>query len=94
MMAEFRDQVKALVRTTDPEVRRKLPIPYEYILYREYVRRGPLPFAGGLLDQPHILLWCFRIIEDELSQAEALKQKIDEINRQQWENFKQQSQPK
>jgi hypothetical protein len=89
MMAEFRDQVKTLVRTTDPETRRKLVIPYEYILYREYVQRGPLPFAGGLLDQPHILLWCFRIIEDEISQAEELKRKIDEINRQQWENFKQ-----
>lgn len=79
--------MKALERTSDPEVRRGLPVPYEIILYYECERRRVLPFPGSLMDQPHILLLCFRIIEDEAAQAEAERRKLVEINRQQLEMF-------
>lgn len=79
--------MKALERTTDAEVRRGLPVPYEMVLYYECERRHILPFRGSLMDQPHILLMCFRIIEDEASQAEAERRKLAEINRQQAEMF-------
>lgn len=79
--------MKALERTTDPEVRQSLPVPYEMVLYYECERRHILPFQGSLMDQPHILLLCFRIIEDEASQAEAERRKLAEINRQQAEMF-------
>ena len=83
--------MKALERTTDPEVRQGLPVPYEMVLYYECERRHILPFRGSLIDQPHILLMCFRIIEDEASQAEAERRKIAEINRQAQEAFAKQS---
>jgi hypothetical protein len=79
--------VKALERTTDPEARQGLPVPYEVVLYYECERRHILPFRGSLMDQPHILLLCFRIIEDEAAQAEAERRKLAEINRQQAEMF-------
>lgn len=79
--------MKALERTTDPEVRRGLPFPYEVLLYYECERRHILPFQGSLLDQPHILLLCFRIVEDEAAQAEAERRRLAEINRQQVEMF-------
>lgn len=79
--------MKALERTSDPEVRRGLPVPYEMVLYYECERRHILPFQGSLMDQPHILLLCFRIIEDEAAQAEAERRKLAEINRQQVEMF-------
>ena len=79
--------MKALERTSDPEVRRGLPVPYEMVLYYECERRHTLPFVGAWMDQPHILLMCFRIIEDEASQAEAERRKLAEINRQQAEMF-------
>ncbi|MCQ3980189.1 MAG: hypothetical protein DPW09_42785 [Anaerolineae bacterium] len=56
-------------------------------LYYECERRRCLPFPGSLLGQPHILLMCFRIIEDEAAQAEAERRKLAEINRQQAEMF-------
>jgi hypothetical protein len=76
------------VRTTDPEVRKNLPVPYEYLLHHECQRRDTLPFEGGLLDQPHILLLSFRLIDDENAQAEAERRRLEEINRQQVEMFK------
>lgn len=79
--------MKALERTTDPAVRQGLPVPYEIILYYECERRHCLPFPGSLMDQPHILLLCFRIIEDEAAQAEAERRKLAEINRQAQEAF-------
>jgi hypothetical protein len=79
--------VKALERTTDPEVRQGLPVPYEMVLYYECERRHILPFQGAWMDQPHILLMCFRIIEDEAAQAEEERRKVAEINRQQAEMF-------
>ena len=88
MLKEFREQVRALERTTDPEVRKNLPVPYEYLLHHECRQRDKLPFEGGLLDQPHILVLCFRLIDQEAAQAEAERRKIEEINRQQWEAFK------
>jgi hypothetical protein len=57
------------------------------VLYYECERRRVLPFPGSLLDQPHILLMCFRIIEDEAAQAEAEQRQLAEINRQQAEMF-------
>lgn len=75
------------MRTTDPETRKKLPVPYEYVLHYECEKRGALPFEGGLLDQPHILLLSFRLIDDEIAQAEADRRKLEEINRQQVEMF-------
>ncbi len=83
--------MRAISRTGDPEVRRKLPIPYEVVLHHECEQYHRLPFEGGLLDQPHLLLLCFRIIEDEAAQAEAERRKLEEINRQQWEAFNKQS---
>lgn len=79
--------MKALERTTDLEARRGLPVPYEVVLYYECERRRVLPFPGSLMDQPHILLLCFRIIEDEAAQAEVERRKLAEINRQQAEMF-------
>ncbi len=90
-LKEFRDQVKALERTTDPAVRRSLPVPYEMVLYYECERRRVLPFPGNLMDQPHLLLLCFRIIEAEAAQAEIEQRKLAEINRQQVEIFAQQA---
>ena len=77
------------MRTADPEVRKNLPVPYEYVLHQECERRGLLAFAGGLLEQPHILLLCFRLIDQEVSLAAQERRKIEEINRQQWETFHQ-----
>ena len=71
-------------------MRRGLPVPYEVSLYYECERRRVLPFPGSLLDQPHLLLLCFRIVEDEAAQAEAERRKLAEINRQQAEMFAQQ----
>jgi hypothetical protein len=68
-------------------VRKNLPVPYEYRLHHECERRGTLPFEGGLLDQPHILLLCFRLIDQEAALAAAERRKIEEINRQQLEAF-------
>jgi hypothetical protein len=85
--------VKALERTLDPKVRQMLPVPYEYVLHHECERRGVLPFPGGLLDQPHILLLCFRLIEDEAAQAEIERRELAEINRQQAEMFGKHSAP-
>lgn len=75
------------MRTTDPETRKKLPVPYEYALHYECERCKTLPCEGGLLDQPHILLLSFRLIDDEIAQAEADRRKLEEINRQQLEMF-------
>jgi hypothetical protein len=83
--------VKALERTTDLEARRGLPVPYEVVLYYECERRRVLPFPGSLLNQPHILLMCFRTIEDEAAEALAEQRKLAEINRQQAEMFAQQA---
>lgn len=66
-------------------------MPYEYRLHYECERRGVLPFEGGLLEQPHLLLLCFGIIENEAAQAETERRKLEEINRQQWEIFNQHS---
>lgn len=76
-----------MTRTTDVAAR----VPYELVLYHECDRFRALPFPGSLLDQPHLLLTCFRIIDDEISHFEAEKRKLEEINRQQWEMFNQQS---
>ena len=70
---------------------KNLPVPYEYRLHRECERYERLPFEGGWLDQPHILLLCFRLIDSEIAQAEEERRKLEEINRQQWETFKKQS---
>jgi hypothetical protein len=83
--------VKALERTTDPAARKGLPVPYEMVLYYECERRHCLPFPGNLMDQPHILLLCFRIIEDEAAQAEEERRKLAEINRKAVEEFAKQS---
>jgi hypothetical protein len=56
-------------------------------LYYECERRRVLPFPGSLMEQPHLLMVCFRIIEDEAAQAEAERRKLAEINRQQAEMF-------
>jgi hypothetical protein len=46
-----------------------------------------LPCEGALLDQPHSLLLCLRLIDNEAAQAEVERRKLAEINRQQWEMF-------
>jgi hypothetical protein len=68
-------------------VRQNLPVPYEYVLHHECRQHQRLPFNGGILEQPHILTLCFRIIEDEAAQALAERRKIEAINRQQLEMY-------
>ncbi|MCK6625511.1 MAG: hypothetical protein L6R45_10090 [Anaerolineae bacterium] len=79
--------MKALERTTDPEARKGLPVPYEVILYYECERRHCLPYPGSLMEQPHILLLCFRIIEDEAAHLAAEERQRAEINRREQEMF-------
>lgn len=83
-----------MARTTDPETRRKLPVPYEYLLHFECRERTVLPFAGGWLEQPHILLLCFRVIDEEKAKAEAERRKIEEINRKMREDWAKQNKNK
>lgn len=62
-----------------------MPVPYEYILHHEVEKYGRLPFDGGLLEQPHLLLMCFRLIDEEMALTRAEQRKLAEINRQQRE---------
>ena len=50
------------MRSIDKE---KLPVPREYALWARCKRRGTLPRSGGELDQPHILMVLFDLIDRE-----------------------------
>ncbi|MFC1975038.1 hypothetical protein ACFLXQ_01410 [Chloroflexota bacterium] len=41
------------------------PIPPEYIWWIRSKKHNSLPLAGGELDQPHVLMLCFDIIDSE-----------------------------
>lgn len=80
--------MKAFVRTEDPEIRRQLPLPYEYILYRR-AQGKHLLMPGALLDQPHIVTICFSIIEEEEIIWLNEKQRMQVLNsklQQEWES--------
>ncbi len=80
-LAAFREAIQALVRTQEIEKRQKLTVPWEYMVWRECQDNGTLPLSGGLLNQPHILLRCFRIIETEIVLWKQELKQLNEINR-------------
>jgi hypothetical protein len=82
VLDEYRQQVKALTRTSEPEDLEKLSVPYEYALKQRCHRLRTLPFAGGLFDQPYLLLLCFNIVDEEETLWVIDKKKIEERNRQ------------
>jgi hypothetical protein len=59
-----------------------LTVPYEYILHLECLNYGTLMFAGGWLDQPHILIRCFRIIADEDARWQEDRRVIEQRNKE------------
>jgi hypothetical protein len=69
-----------LLREHDPEAREKLPVPKEYSTWSWCERYKTLPLPG-LFNQPHILLLCFKIIEDEQGKIDADAKKLAEVNR-------------
>lgn len=48
-----------------PKPKPSLPVPYELTLKANFERYKTPPVPGGLLDQPHLLMLFFDIIEDE-----------------------------
>jgi len=66
---------------TKPEDRNSLAIPWELSLWDTCKNHNALPFAGGVLDQPHILMTCFDIIDSELAAYHADQEKIREVNK-------------
>jgi hypothetical protein len=86
-LAEFRDAIKAVISTTDPEQRKKLPVPWEYTIWiRCRKANNALPFSGGVLEQPHILMHCLDLIDAEIEVHESFKRKLEERNHQLKEN--------
>ena len=55
-------------------------MPYEATLKLEHEQYGSLPLAGGLLDQPHILLTCFRVIDEERVKWDSEQEGLKKIN--------------
>lgn len=70
------------MRTTDTEQRKKLPVPWEYTLWIRCQKTNHLPFSGGVLDQPHILMLCLDLVDAELDAYRAFKRQIDERNKE------------
>lgn len=71
--------IQAIIRTEDDEQRKQLPIPWEWVIWNRCKRRGTLPRDGGELNQPHILMACFDIIDGEIARWEKeLEQKAKE----------------
>ena len=70
------------MRTSEVEDLKKLPKPYEFLLKQDCQQAGVLPFAGGLLDQPHLLLTCFNIIDEERYLWEVDKKAIEQRNKE------------
>lgn len=56
----------------------KLP---EIIWYYRSYNKGFLPVEGGLLDQPHKLLSCIKVIDKAYNMAEAEKAEKEELAR-------------
>lgn len=68
------------MRTSEVEDWKKLPKPYEFLLKQDCRQAGALPFGGGLLDQPYLLLFCFSIIDEEYALWDMEKKKIEDRN--------------
>ncbi len=85
--AQFTENIRALIRTQDPDQRKQLPVPYEYIIWKRCKQHGSLPLPGGELNQPHLMMMAFDIIEHESDEWEVHRKRIEEVTRKQQEQW-------
>ncbi len=58
-----------------------LPLNDPFVLYNDY-ERGLLPFAGGLLDQPHIYMETMRLLARLVAESQrARRAEVEKENR-------------
>jgi hypothetical protein len=50
--------------------------PYELQMYWMNKSYGYLPWAGGLMDQPHFLMICMNVCAEAQARAEEIKRRI------------------
>lgn len=55
--------------------------PYELQMFWMTKAYGHLPWAGGLMDQPHFLMICMNVCAESQNRAEEIKRRILEAKR-------------